>query len=705
MGETHIRWLAGVLALLAVGAGLAPARAQSGGGEAPAPGRRMYGRGHPFTIDELPAGTFRERLQSLSGPARGRALAWLHRFAFPAADAAYLRVDNEGGIFYADPAPEGPAPEEETEPVGPPAADAAAAMPVSPFPEALKFHSRPGATRSIYLDFDGETVTGTAWNTYLGRDPIPARPFSTDADITTFSAAEQTIITRVWQRVAEDYSPFDVDVTTAFPSTEPRRTAHVLITRSTDAAGQPNPYSSGGGVSYVDVFGTFTFPHYSPAWVYANNLNNTEASMAESASHEVGHNLGLSHDGKTGGAEYYSGHGNNDISWAPIMGTAYYKNVTQWNRGEYYLANNLEDDLEIITRYLPYRGDDHGNTASEATPLEVAGGTNIVSTTPETDPGNAAAANKGILERTGDVDVFRFTSAAGTLSLRVDSWVSPVGTRGGNVDLLARLYNESGRLLAEANPPDRTHAELTATVAAGEYFLEVRATGAGTPLVSPATGYTDFGCVGQYFISGALPSPPTWELAVSANRPEWGSVLPPGGAYPDQAVVELAALPNDYFRFVEWQGAVSSTNNPQAITLVTNQAVEAVFAEILTAAFPTPWWWLAGYGYTNDFETASQQTGLNGLPVWASYVAGLDPNDPASTLRISLAPSSAGPNALTWSAVSGRVYSIYFSTNLLEGFAPLPGASQLPWTSAAAAAPAEDLPSPAFYRLDVQLAP
>ena len=77
--------------------------------------------------------------------------------------------------------------------------------------------------------------------------------------------------------------------------------------------------------------------------------------------------------------------------------------------------------------------------------------------------------------------------------------------------------------------------------------------------------------------------------------------------------------------------------------------------------------------------------GSNGIPVWASYVAGLDPDDPASEFAVDTAPAATAPSGLVlqWNAVSGRVYTVYHSTNLLNGFAPLPGAIDLPWTQSA----------------------
>ena len=92
-----------------------------------------------------------------------------------------------------------------------------------------------------------------------------------------------------------------------------------------------------------------------------------------------------------------------------------------------------------------------------------------------------------------------------------------------------------------------------------------------------------------------------------------------------------------------------------------------MFTEQLTTNYPTPYWWLASWGYNNNFETAVTSKGANGLPLWQSYIAGLSPNDPNSQLRISLS-RAANANVLNWSTVTGRVYTLWSSTNLTRGF-------------------------------------
>ncbi|MBM4076852.1 MAG: hypothetical protein FJ267_14585, partial [Planctomycetes bacterium] len=90
----------------------------------------------------------------------------------------------------------------------------------APFPLSSTFllHSRSTATKRIYLDFDGHETTGTRWNTDPEPDlpKIKTSPFTMDA-LAAFSEAELTSIQEIWQRVAECFSPFDVDVTTEAP--------------------------------------------------------------------------------------------------------------------------------------------------------------------------------------------------------------------------------------------------------------------------------------------------------------------------------------------------------------------------------------------------------------------------------------------------------------------------------------------------------
>lgn len=467
---------------------------------------RQFAVGSLNRLDDLPAGRFRADLQRLPAPAQDRALGWLRSFHFTEHDLPSLHVDAAGGILYAC---EADAPDEPAE--SEPPVVGLAAVPVSPFPSHLIFHSRPGAANVLYINFSGENVTGTQWNTEIGRDPIPAVAFSTDSDLTTFSDAEQVAIKRIWQRMAEDYAPFNIDVTTERPATFTTRTAMALITRTTDANGNANPYNWAGGVAYVNVFGIPSYATYRPAWIYHNNLGNGESYIAEAASHEIGHNMGLSHDGKTDGTEYYGGHGSGDISWGPLMGTGYNQNVSQWSKGEYYLANNTQDDLATIAGKISYRTDDHGNTAGTATAL-VLSGTNIVSTAPENDPANTNTANKGVFERNTDLDVFSFVTGNGPVSLTVNPWIMPSGTRGGNLDVLLELYNEAGTRLATNNAADKTFATIQTNLSEGRYYLHVKNSGAGNPLSSTPTGYTSYASLGQYFINGYV-TPATTYIA------------------------------------------------------------------------------------------------------------------------------------------------------------------------------------------------
>ncbi len=668
---------------------------------------RQFQVGTLKRLEELPAGAFRSRLESLPRPARERALETLCGFHFTELDLRSLRADEQGDVYYEDHFPVGAEPWSAAEMSGGielASADALDAqdgpLPVEPFPPSLRFHSRPGSSKVVFLDFGGEAVTNTAWNNSLGRALIPAVAFSTDSDFATFSVTEQAAIRAIWQRVAEDFAPFDADVTTEPPDTMHSRVAHALITRNTDANGAPNPSSNAGGVAYVNVFGLYGFATFRPAWIYYNNLSGNEAYIAEAVSHEIGHNLGLSHDGKTDGTEYYRGHGSGQISWGPIMGAAYNRNVTQWSRGEYFMANNSQDDLAVIAAKLAFAPDEHGDSPAAATPLRIEG-TNILVTTPESDPDNRDPANKGVLERGDDVDVFVFRTGEGPVKLAVNPAVMPSGSRGGNLDLRLELRDAAGAVYAGADPGTQTGAQIQTNLPGGEYFLFVRNAAAGNPTNSPPSGYTAYASLGQYFVTGYV-TLPSVQLTLTASPPERGSVSPGSGRYNLGQTVELLATAATFFRFERWSGSFAATNNPLTLRLTNDLTLTAQFAELFTTNHPTPLWWLAAHGYTNDFENAVNRIGANGLPLWESWLAGLNPNDPQDRLRLELTPMP-GADVLSWNTATGRLYGIWWSTNPLEGFLPLAGATNLPWT-VRSFTNALGMSAPAlFYRLSVSL--
>jgi hypothetical protein len=485
------------------------------------------------TIDEIPPSPFREALLRLDRDPRAKALRQFNELRIPMADVASLHVSSDGMLYYAcafgcehpghlhaaataqtDSVEADPAPE-----------SAGASVPISNPPV---FNSRPGAPYAIYLDFNGATISGTQWNaTYNSGNTLEARPWSKDSDLTTFSDDEQAIIRRIWQRVAEDYAPFNVNVTTD-PAYDPDATGGrndvgwILFTRDVDANGVNMPAKGAGGVAYINVFGRYDYAsRYQPAFIYANNLGpNVEHFMAEAGSHEMGHNLGLSHDGNSS-TEYYPGHGSGETKWSPIMGSSYFENVTTWSKGEYFGANNLQDDLAIIAGKIKFRPGDHGNTITEATPLTLDGNSILNSSTLDfvgDDP------NEGIISSPDDLDVFSFETGGGNVRIAVNTFLAEDRTysRGNNLDVKLTLFDADGAVLTVVDPSTTVAAALDTSLAAGRYFLGIEGTGSGSPMGDPPSGYTSYGSLGMYFISGEIPQP------IAVTQPADGAVLEPG---------------------------------------------------------------------------------------------------------------------------------------------------------------------------------
>ena len=345
-----------------------------------------------------------------------------------------------------------------------------------PATETFRLHSKPGMSRVIYLDFNGHTTSSTYWNTnFTGGAAFTTPVYNTDGNASSFNDGEQASIQEIWKRVSEDYAAWDVDVTTEEPPLESLRK-----TTSTDAAygirivigGSSYQWLGGGagGVAYLNSFGWNTD---TPAFVFPDQLGNGFPKyVAEATSHEAGHTVALNHDGVTGGTEYYSG----TSAWAPIMGVGYSSALTQFSRGEYPSANNTENDTTVIDGFIPRSADLAGDDILTAVPLA-----------------GASVSATGIIQSSGDADLYRVDTGGGLLSFNVLP-----ATPDANLDISLGLYDGGGNLVASANPAT-LEASLNYSVPGGTYYLSVDGTG--------GAGYSDYGSLGQFSLTGSVPSP------------------------------------------------------------------------------------------------------------------------------------------------------------------------------------------------------
>jgi subtilisin-like proprotein convertase family protein len=290
-----------------------------------------------------------------------------------------------------------------------------------------------------------------------------------------------------------------------------------------------------GGVAH----GSFGSAVDDPCFVFYGGSSSV-AAMADTVSHEVGHTMGLGHDGqirfyedisqdppeaKIETFDYYGGHPDAPTpahpGWAAIMGAGFGKDFSQWSKGEYPNADNIQDDLLIITTTnggVTYRVDDRGNEAVTADPLDLD--------TASVDSDFNVFADEGIIERNDDIDYFSFTveGLGEIISLEVHPFHN-----GPNLDILAKLWDSDGNLLATADDIDIASAFFDEQIfTPGTYYVSIEGTGRPITFIDPIGhpdlydvdgniedtdprehvpdasdwGYSDYGSLGYYSVTG-----------------------------------------------------------------------------------------------------------------------------------------------------------------------------------------------------------
>ncbi len=343
------------------------------------------------------------------------------------------------------------------------ASSPAAGSPLSSLP-ALSSH--PTAAAKLFLDFDGNYEA--AWGSWSGA-ATPA--FDQDGDPASFSAGELAAIQEIWARVAEDYAPFNIDVTTIDPGVRTNRVVAAIAI----GGGSSDWYgSSAGGVAYV---GGFYNSAPNVGFVFENNLGGYPKYVAEAASHEAGHLFGLQHQVTWSGGTLVESYNSGNGSWAPIMGIGYSAPRTTWHNGPTAFGPAVyQDDLSILagsSNGFGYQSDDFGSSLATASVLPISSGVGSFG---------------GLIGQPGDSDVWSFATGGGPVSFELAgaAW-------GSNLDAELALASTAGQIMATAAPANSLGAALSATLAAGTYYLIPRSAG-------------DYGNLGQYTIAANLPS-------------------------------------------------------------------------------------------------------------------------------------------------------------------------------------------------------
>ncbi|MFO0891501.1 MAG: fibronectin type III domain-containing protein [Isosphaeraceae bacterium] len=281
--------------------------------------------------------------------------------------------------------------------------------------------------------------------------------------------------------MAEDYAPFQIDVTTEQPaSLAPGTTMKVVV-------GGGGAWTGGtyGGIAYVGSFRTGP----NVAFVFPANLGGGYAKyVGDASSHEAGHGFGLKHQSSYNSsgiktADYSTGPGDGT---APLMGNSYSPRRSLWWYGPTTSVSTFQNDLSVISSTnngFGYRSDEAGDSASTAAPLTLSG---------------TSASASGIITTMSDLDYYSFSTDPGTVTFTVT-----VPASVSNLSPKLELRGADGATLIASAGPIATDFSASISVslpAGGSYRLVVASNGRSSSSTTSNYGFN----VGQYSLSGTI---------------------------------------------------------------------------------------------------------------------------------------------------------------------------------------------------------
>ena len=178
----------------------------------------------------------------------------------------------------------------------------------------------------------------------------------------------------------------------------------------------------------------------------------------------------------------------------------------------------------------------------------------------------------------------------------------------------------------------------------------------------------------------------------------------------DPKSVSVTTAPTGVMVEVTYDGTTTAPTGPDSYTVIGTVtqpdyqgAATNTFVIEMSAAYDA---WRAEW-FTEEQQTNNAVSGPevyfdgDAFSNWEEYVAGTDPTDTQAFPTFDMQPMALNGYILSWASVSGRVYSIDWSTDLTQGFTPL--AENILWPQSSYTDLTHQAATEGFYQMDVSL--